>query len=206
MFILLELSEKTVNGTLPNVGFANPESWASEAALLSIESEILSVFDRTELITPDDVRGNYASLNEAVLQHNWPSVDEARGKVMFLLNNSDLIPLYTNNAPSLENRLMFTNSSPGQEDAAFISIDVYDWQDINIQAEAGYMIRTRVDAGTYQARDNDYSDWITAIQSGAHFLSTDYYKADEKAGDGTGSFYHVEFGNKLYQFNPITAY
>lgn len=206
IYILLELSEKTVNSALPNVGFAVPESWSSEAALLSIESEILSVFSREDLITPDDVRGNYASLHEAVLNHNWPSIDESRGKVMFLLNNADLIPFYTINAPSLENRLMFTNSTPGATDAAFLSRDINDFQEINTLAEAGYMIRTRVDAGTYEARNNDYTAWLTAIQSGAHFLSTDYYKADDRAGDGTWSNYHVEFDNKLYQLNPITAY
>ena len=207
IFILLELSEKTVNTALPNVGFAVPESWSSLSALLSIETEILSVFNRSNLITPDDVRGNYATLNEAVLNHNWPSIDESRGKVMFLLNNDNLSPIYTTNAPSLENRLLFTNNSiPGAADAAFLSRNVSQLQAINTLSEAGYMIRTRVDAGTYEARNNDYSSWLTAIQSGAHFLSTDYYKADTRAGDGTWSFYHVKFNNNLYQLNPITAY
>jgi len=207
IFILLELSEKTVNTALPNVGFTVPESWSSEAALLSIETEILNVFDRSSIIKPDDVRGTYASLNEAVLNHNWPSIDEARGKVMFLLNNDDLSPFYTLNAPSLENRLMFTNNSnPGADDAAFLSRSVTQLQEINALSEAGYMIRTRVDAGTYEARNNDYSSWLTATQSGAHFLSTDYYKADDRAGDGNWSFYHVKFNNNLYQLNPITAY
>ena len=207
IFILLELSEKTVNSVLPNVGFAVPQSWASEAALLSIETEILSVFDRSLIITPDDVRGTYNSLNEAVLNHNWPNIDESRGKVMFLLDNEELTPFYTLNAPSLENRLMFTeNSSPGADDAAFLSRDVSQFQEINVLSEAGYLIRTRVDAGTYEARNNDYSSWLTAIQSGAHFLSTDYYKADARAGNGTWSFYNVKFNNNLYQLNPITAY
>lgn len=207
IFVLLELSEKTVNSALPNVGFAIPESWSSEAALLSIEAEILSVFDRSSIIMPDDVRGTYSTLNEGVLNHNWPTIDESRGKVMFLLNNDDLTPFYTLNAPNLENRLMFTNNSnPSDNDAAFLSRDISDFQEINTLSEAGYMIRTRVDGGTYQARNNDYSSWISAIQSGAHFLSTDYYKPDDRAGDGTWSFYHVKFDNNLYQINPITGY
>jgi hypothetical protein len=206
IFILLELSEKTINNALPNVGFVIPESWSSLAALQSIETEILSIFDRSELITPDDIRANYTTLNEAVLAHNWPSIDESRGKVMFLLNNANLNSIYTSNAPNLENRLMFTNSTAGSADAAFLTENVNNFQEINSLSEAGYMLRTRVDVGTYQARNNDYSSWIQAIQSGAHFLSTDYYKADERAGDGTWSNYEVAFDNKLYQLNPITGY
>jgi len=31
-----------------------------------LDREIFSVFDRKRIITPDDVRGHYASLNQAV--------------------------------------------------------------------------------------------------------------------------------------------
>ncbi|MEJ6694896.1 MAG: Ca2+-dependent phosphoinositide-specific phospholipase C [Chitinophagales bacterium] len=207
LFILLELSEKTVNSTLPNVGFTQPESWNNQAALNSIEQEILSVFSREEIILPDDIRSNYNTLNEAVLNDNWPTIAESRGKIVFLLNNQGITTqIYTSGAPSLENKLLFTNGVPGDADAAFLlrnSISA-SLSEINQLAAQGYMIRTRVDAGTYEARSNDYSSWLLALQSGAHFLSTDYYKPDAREGDGEWSSYSVRFDNGLYRSNPVT--
>ena len=207
IFILVELKTTTINSTLPGVGFAETESWDNMAALNSLESEILSVFNKSDIITPDNVRGNYSTLNEAVLNHNWPTIDESRGKVVFLFDNEYVANEYVANAPSLEGRLIFTNSTPGNADAAFVKKNDINaaLSRINTLAEQGYLVRTRVDAGTYEARNNDYSKWMLATESGAHFLSTDYYKADDRAGDGTWSNYKVEFNNKLYKLNPFTT-
>lgn len=207
VFILLELSEKTVAEALPNAGFAQPENWNNSTALNSLEEEILRVFDRSEILTPDDVRGNFATLNEAVLNDNWPSIGQCRGKVVFLHNNSSVTNTYRAGAPSLENKLIFTNSTPGESDAAFMLRNNINgsYNEINALAELGYMIRTRVDAGTYEARNNDYAKWLLGLQSGAHFLSTDYYKPDPRAGEPGWSDYHVGFDNGLYRKNPITS-
>lgn len=207
IYIQLELSTKGLNVELPNVGFAEPEAWDNLQKLLSIEEEILNVFSRDELIIPDDIRGNFSTLNEAVLNSNWPTIDEARGKFVFVFNEKSINSIYTANAPSLENRLIFTEANPGDDHAAFLIYNdvMADFNLINQYSAEGYMIRTRVDGGTYEARNNDYSKWIQALQSGAHFLSTDYYKADERAGDGTWSSYEVSFDNKLYNINPITG-
>jgi hypothetical protein len=40
----------------------------------------------------------------------------------------------------------------------------------------GYMVRTRSDANTIEARNNDYSRWLKALESGAQVITTDYYK------------------------------
>jgi hypothetical protein len=207
IFILLELSEKTVADVLPTAGFAQPENWNNSNALNSLEQEILSVFERNKILIPDDVRGNYPTLNEAVLNDNWPSIGESRGKVVFIHNNTNITNTYRVGAPSLENKLIFTNSSPGEPDAAFMLRNSINssLNDINQLADLGYMIRTRVDAGTYEARDNDYSKWILCLQSGAHFLSTDYYRPDPRAGEDGWSSYHVGFDNGLYRNNPITS-
>lgn len=52
----------------------------------ALEAEILAVFDRDRIITPDDVRGEAATLEEAVLAGDaWPTLDDAAGKVLFSL-------------------------------------------------------------------------------------------------------------------------
>ncbi len=39
----------------------------------------------------------------------------------------------------------------------------------------GYMVRTRADADTKEARENDYSRFEMAKASGAQVITTDYY-------------------------------
>jgi len=45
-----------------------------------------------------------------------------------------------------------------------------------------HMIRTRTDAGTIEARTNDYNRLNKALSTGAQILSTDYYQPDPKIG------------------------
>lgn len=206
IFILMELGSNSVNDYVPSLGFVDPEDWRNAQALNTLENEILDVFERSQIITPDDVRGSYSTLNEAVLANNWPSIDESRGKVMFLHNNDNISNIYLAGNPSLENKLIFTNSNPGDDDGAFIMRNSVNasYNQIQDLVAQGYIIRTRSDVGTIEARTNDYSKWNLCLSSGAHFISTDYYKPDERAGDGTWTDYAVSFDNKLYRLNPIT--
>jgi hypothetical protein len=60
----------------------------------ALDREITSVFRAGEMITPDDVRGSYATLNQAVRADNWPTLQQARGKVVFLMDQKNMGPLY----------------------------------------------------------------------------------------------------------------
>ena len=42
---------------------------------------------RSEIVTPDDVRGDFPTLGEAVQKNGWPELGEIRGKVLFTLDN-----------------------------------------------------------------------------------------------------------------------
>ena len=66
-----------------------PDAAAAEGIELldALDAELTSVFDSDQLITPDDVRGDAATLESAVLQPGWPTLEDSRGKVMILLNN-----------------------------------------------------------------------------------------------------------------------
>ena len=59
----------------------------TEPMFVALEHEILSVFPRDEIITPDDVRGNAPTLGAAVRAHGWPTLGTVRGKVYFTLDN-----------------------------------------------------------------------------------------------------------------------
>ena len=168
-----------------------------------LESEVLSVFDADRIITPDDIRGDADSLEAAVLEEGWPTIAESRGKVLFaLVDTGEARDVYTADAPSLEGRLFFTSSEPGRPDAAFLRIDTStDSQpELDEAAAAGYLIRTRTDEPGIHAPANDTTLRDSALASGGHYLSTDYYVADPSTG------YVVELpGGVVARCNPVTA-
>src|SRR5690606_1256748 len=105
----------------------------------------------------------------------WPTVDESRGKVMFMMDNGGGYRTdYLEGHPTLEDRVLFTNANPGDDDAAFIKRnDPFD-ASIPGLVEAGYVVRTRSDGDTVEARANNTGPRDAALASGAQWVSTDY--------------------------------
>ena len=168
-----------------------------------LEAEVLSVFDEDQIITPDDVRGDADTLEEAVLEQGWPTIGDSRGKVMFsLVDTGESRDLYTSGAPSLEQKLFFTSSEPGRPDAAFLRMDISTEEQpaLDEAAESGYLIRTRTDEPGIHARSNDTTLRDSAFASGGHYLSTDYYVADPQTG-----FVVKLPGAVVARCNPVTA-
>ena len=150
-----------------------PEKFTS-ATFDALDAEIRSVFSPNEMITPDQVRGKYKTLEEAVLHNNWPTLATARGKVVFLMDQRPVGPVYLEGHPSLRGRVIFTNAEPGQPDCAFTEENDGSGEAIAALVRKGYLVRTRTDADTKQARTNDTSRREMALASGAQLLSTDY--------------------------------
>jgi hypothetical protein len=154
------------------------------------------------MIVPDDLRGQHATLEEAVLKGKWPSLESARGKVVFLLDQRRAGPDYLAGHPSLNGRVIFTNAEPGSPDAAFVEVNdpLKDPALIPNLVRKGYLIRTRTDADTVQARSGDTRQRDAALASGAQILSSDYY-FNEKA---SWSAYSVNFPKgEIARCNPV---
>lgn len=169
IFILVETKE----GAAGKLKLTEPEPF-TPAVFDALDAEIRSVFPLSEMVTPDDVRGSYKTLNEAVLAGNWPTLASARGKVIFLLDQRKVTPVYLEGHPSLRGRVLFTNSVPGQPDAAFLERNDGPAAEIAALVKQGYLIRARTDGDTKEARTNDTSVRDAMIASGAQLLSTDY--------------------------------
>ncbi|WPU91422.1 phosphatidylinositol-specific phospholipase C1-like protein [Mucilaginibacter sabulilitoris] len=153
------------------------------------------------IITPDMVRGKYATLESAVLHGNWPTLKEAKGKFVFIMdNNKEDRALYIEGHPSLKGRVLFTNTDPGNPEAAMMIRNNPQDPEIKELVKKGYIIRTRADSDTEQARANDKTDFTAACNSGAQIITTDYYlKSTHFKSD-----YVVYFadGNKYFRLNP----
>lgn len=169
----------------------------------AVDAEIFSVFGPERVITPDDVRGEATTLEMAVLETGWPTIETSRGKVMFSMTDGEAIrDMYVADAPNLEGRPIFTSGTPGQPDAAFVRIDDPTDPALGATVEAGYLVRTRTDSPTTDARNGDTTTRDAAFASGAQFLSTDYYQPSEFFE----SDYVVAFENGVVaRCNPVTA-
>lgn len=202
--ILLELKDDEVPiGGFP---FVVPEPWDT-ASMDALDEEILSVVPREEIITPDDVRGEAATLEDAVRNTGWPTLGESRGKVMFLMDNAGGYRTdYLAGHPSLDGRVLFTNAEPGQDDAAFVKVNDARADEERIQdlVADGYVVRTRSDAETVEAREGDTSARDAAFRSGAQWVSTDYPVAEYARPFGTGFVVEVP-GGTIARCNPVTG-
>jgi hypothetical protein len=198
LFILVEDKQGKIS-QLPDAVVAEP--WTAET-WDALDREILSVFPRKEIITPDEVRGKDATLEHAILTRGWPTLAKARGKVVFLLYIKKSAPAYLAGHPSLHGRVLFTNSDPGQPDAAFVERDNGSPEAITALVKAGYLVRTRSDFNTNAGRNNDTTRRDQLLASGAQMISTDFPVSEPAPWTG----YTVGLpGGLAARCNPVNA-
>jgi hypothetical protein len=179
------------------------------AALDALDAEIRSVFSERDMITPDDVRRPGRTLEQSVLSHGWPGLESSRGKVLFLLDNDPgaIRNAYIAGRPSLQGRVLFTNSRAGFTDAAFIKRNEPrggNTAQIQQLVRDGYLIRTRSDVplGTVTSGDTEMLE--AALASGAQLISTDFPEI------GMSARYDSDFVARLPEggtarCNPVNA-
>jgi hypothetical protein len=196
VFILINAKDSAIPMTITPLPF-------SAAALDSIDLEIRTHLGLDKLITPDQVRGEFENLESAVLAGNWPELNSVRGKFLFVLDESeDKIKSYLTKKPGLHDAALFVNMKEGNPEAGFriINDPVTNETYIHELVKKGYMIRTRADSDTREARNNDYSKFEKAKSSGAQVISTDYYIPSLLFP----STYQVSFENRSFERpNPV---
>ena len=205
IFIQLEAKESS---TPLFPGWANVLKF-DEKAYDELDKEILEILGKDKLITPDDVRGKHKTLKDAVLAQNWLTVDESRGKFMFMLLGRGLAKDgktqgYAYGHPNLENRAMFLYANPEDSYAGVLLIDnaIVRQDDIKKYVKMGYIVRSRSDIETYEAKVNDKTRANAAFNSGAQVVSTDFFRP----GNGYGTDYFVELpGGGPARLNPING-
>jgi hypothetical protein len=198
IFILLETKQSELP---PQYHASSPEKF-TPSTFDALDAEIRSVFEPGEMITPDQVRGKHATLEEAVLHNEWPTLRAARGKVVFLMDQRPVGPVYLEGHPALRGRVIFTNAEPGQPDCGFTEENDGSQEEIAALVRQGYLVRTRTDSDTKQARSNDTARREIALASGAQLLSTDYPASEPSQWTP----YSVGFpGGAVARCNPVNG-
>ena len=148
---------------------------------------------RNKVFTPDDLRGDMPTLEAAALAKRWPTVAQARGKFLFLYlvpgMNFPAFALYLEGRPSLQGRMAFVQGKAGMAHTAFMLFDnaLTRGADIRDAVKKGYLVRTRADIDTADARKDDGTRRDAALASGAQIISTDYLTAPNIYANG----YHL---------------
>ena len=155
------------------------------AAFDALDGEIQSVFSRGDIVTPDEVQAGYPTLRQAVLEHGWPTLGATRGRFVFALDEEGVkLEAYRGGRKSLEGRMMFINAPADSPVAAYLTLNepLTDATRITDYVKLGYLVRTRADADTFEARSNDTARRDKALSSGAQYVSTDYMQPDPRFG------------------------
>lgn len=173
--------------------------------IFTVDEEIWQVFERSHVITPDDVRGDHDTLNAAVMEDGWPTLAQSRGKVLFALDNTGRqLGDYLSRSSVLADRALFVSAEPGHPASAFLKMNnvIADGQAIRAYAAQGYLVRTRSDVPSHEARTGDTTRRELALDSGAQYISTDYAEPSP-----LGSDYQVMLPDTdgVARCNPVSA-
>jgi hypothetical protein len=155
----------------------------ADADLASLEDAVMSTWDRSALLTPDDVRGDAATLRDAMDAHGWPTLGETRGRTFFVLHaggawRARYLGADGGTDGSTDGRVLFPDAYDDLTApwAAYHSMNdpLADGQRIAAAVALGHLVRTRADVDGAQARAADTTQRDAALSSGAQFVSTDF--------------------------------
>lgn len=219
IFVNIETKEETpasyVSSALPfpipGLSFAQAVPYDA-SAMVAFDEEVKAVFgaDLEQVFTPDELLGNFTSLRAATMAGNWPTLNAMRGKIIFIMEGA-AVDNYLEANTNLQGKTSFVYADNISEDyAAFVILNnpVSNQNDIQEAVSKGFIVRTRSDSNTDEARTGDYTSADAAIASGAQIISTDYYRPDPRSAvQGSGwTDFHVKLpGGKMFRINPVVA-
>ncbi len=186
-----------------DLGFVQPIPTSADT-FVALEEEIRSVLHDDQLITVGDVMGDHDTLWDAIEADGWPLVDDLRDRFFFTLDDrSPKRDMYRSIHDDMRDRLVFVASEAPDDDAGFwvVNDPVAEGDLIRERVEQGYLVRTRTDADTVEARSGDTTRRQAAFDSGAQIVSTDYEREDPRFPG-----FVVELpGGGPARCNPVTA-
>jgi hypothetical protein len=149
----------------------------------ALNEELVENIDSERIYTPNELKGSYPSIKNRLNDIGWPPLNDCLGKIFFILEG-DKHEEYQERLVRGADYPMFVYGQPNEEMTAFIERNepVGDEVEISVLTDK-YIVRTRSDAGTLEARAEDYTRFESAKESRAQIISTDYYKADKDLND-----------------------
>ena len=175
-----------------------------------LEAEILGVWPRERILTPDDVRGTHPTLREALAEDGWPTLAETRDRVLFVLISTSREPVdhtveYAALHPGLEGALLFVRS----DDTTLPHAAVVEFGDarghedeLRALATQGFLLRSAADSTDPENAPTNPERRDAALDAGVHLVNTDFAAPPAEGSDG----YWLDLpGGAPSRCNPVTA-
>lgn len=159
-----------------------------------LDDAIVSAWPRRWLLQPDDVRGEAATLREALQDGGWPALDTTRGRLAVVLSSApDVGAAYLKLHPRLEGAPAFVTGAPGDDDVAVVFPVGLSWAQVRGIVEKRYLV------GVFPSPSS--ADGDAALASGAHVVLTDA----PTPRDWLGGYSLSLPGGNPSRCNPVTA-
>jgi len=147
--------------------------------LVAMDALIEEVFGDA-VITPGQIKGSYATLNEAVKAQAWPKVKDSLGKVYFtiLFDKPKIEKNYLDIDPTFATQQAFVFIHPKDTPnsySSFILADSPFEEGLADLIDQGYILRTRID----EQFDHSTERFQASIILGSTILSTDYPQGNQ---------------------------
>lgn len=174
-----------------------------------VESEILSVFGRSRVITPDDVRGEHATLRDAITTDGWPTLRNCRDRVMFvMLDNSEHLQENLEMHSNLEGAIIFPRNGRGESWSSFLEIGDPSTAEAEAALKAAvledYIIRVTLDSPETTIEQFEQASAAT-LRAGVQLIDTDHpTETTVPHEEGQGFRFDIPDGNPA-RCNPVNA-
>jgi len=166
-----------------------------------VDSAIRGVFSDAQLLEPDDVRGDYPTLQAAVSDVGWPTLGEVRDTVMFVVLDGEHGSGYSQNYATVAGRAMFVRVGAEHFDspvAAIAKLGSSDQAGIDAAHAANLLIATNV-CSADESDESCYAQFETARNAGIHMLKDDIPAMIPERE------YWMDLDGSPARCNPVTA-
>lgn len=174
---LIGISVNAKDERIDQPGFITPRAFDAEA-WRTLDQEVRAVLG-ARLLLPDEVLP--AAVGEPP---RWPTLAAARGRFLLVLDEGEeKREAYTGGRHAGARACaLFVTAEPGAPGAAVMVVNdpVAEFEQIGQLVRAGFLVRTRADADTREARHGLTARRTAALASGAHWISTDYPWSDSR--------------------------
>lgn len=137
-----------------------------------LDQALIDGLGRDRLLTPDDLRGEAASIAERLSSEGWPTLAESRGRVMVgMIAAGDDETGYAASAPTLAGKVIFVNATSRDSPTAAT------WKDAGGEtatelAQLGLLVTANVTSAGRTDEENAAAE-EAELNSGVHFMATD---------------------------------
>lgn len=167
-----------------------------------VDQEIREILgDR--LITPDDLQRDHETLQASIQKDGWPTVEESRGKFIFMLDNDDRTPKVYLKNDSLAGRVMLPRANETTLNSPWAVVAKTDPGSFHSAAlQKNFILAVNLCSPESNAADCQ-NRLKRSLEAGTQLLMDDFEGGDPKQTLGG---YYVQLKDQLTaNCNPMTA-